>query len=452
MIPFSSDCGQEPFITVGLIEKAESVAVRLKGEFADSTGRAVPPGEYHFQCLQGVLRCAGPLSFETQELELAPADLQSGGFSLEATIGIDFHWQQQLLQTFQGSLKIVAQQDDCLMVINRVPLETYIISVICSEMNAESPPELAKAHAVISRSWLLAQLESRAVSGREAPDQPNRKDDIRQIRRWTDRRAHTAFDVCGDDHCQRYQGIRRVASLEVAAVVSQTRGQVLAFDGKACDARFSKCCGGVSEDFRTAWGDEAIPYLKAVFDGPKTATSLPQLAEEQPMRKFIAEPPDAYCNCTDEGILQRVLTSYDRDTKDFFRWRYTLPAREAGALVKMKLGIDLGRIVSLQPVERGPSGRLKCLRLIGEADSLVVGKELEIRRALSPHHLYSSAFVIDAQGPAAKPDAFVLTGAGWGHGVGLCQIGAAVMACKGIAYQDILKHYYQGTEIERFYA
>ncbi len=449
MIPFSRDSRQEPFISVGLIEKAESVAVRLAGEFADGAGRTVPPGEYRIQCRQGVLRCTGALSLETRELELTPADLQSGEFSLEATIGIDFHWQQRQLQTFQGSLRLVAQQDDRLTVINRVPAETYIISVICSEMNAASPPELAKAHAVISRSWLLAQLESRAVPGRTAPEQPDRQD---EIRRWTDRRAHTAFDVCGDDHCQRYQGIGRVASLQVADAVRSTRGQVLTFDGKACDARFSKCCGGVTEDFRTAWGDEAIPYLVPVFDGPETATPLPQLAEEQPLREFIARPPDVYCNCTDEGILQRVLTSYDRDTKDFFRWRCRLDAREAGALVKKKLGIDLGRIVSLEPVERGPSGRLMRLRLTGEAGSLVVGKELEIRRALSPSHLYSSAFVIDAQGPAARPDAFVLTGAGWGHGVGLCQIGAAVMACRGIAHRDILKHYYPGSEIERFYA
>ena len=269
--------------------------------------------------------------------------------------------------------------------------------------------------------------------------------------RWTEREAHTDYDVCADDHCQRYQGIGRTDSPEVAAAIAQTRGQVLLFAGKACDARFSKCCGGVTEQYQTAWGDEAIPYLVALPDRPGSDRSLPALTEESSLRAFLQDPPTAYCNCRDRSILKRVLNDYDLETADFFRWQVRLEAVQAGRLVAEKLGTDLGRLVAMEPIERGPSGRLARLRLVGETGSLVVGKELEIRRALSPTHLYSSAFVVDPQGPADRPDAFLLTGAGWGHGVGLCQIGAAVMACQGIDYRKILAHYYPGTEVVRCY-
>ena len=357
---------------------------------------------------------------------------------LEATIGIDFHWQQKEVQTFSGGLRLALQPGGRVTVINDVPLETYITSVVCSEMRSTSPPDLAKAHAIISRSWLLAQLEPQTP-------QPTERIQAGEIIRWYDRQAHTGFDVCADDHCQRYQGTGRIDSPAVADAVGDTRGMVLTHGGKPCDARFSKCCGGVTEDFKTAWGDEPVPYLVPVFDGP--GSKMPA----QSVREFITSPPEVYCHCTDERILKQVLNPYDLETNDFFRWQQKLGAQEASDLIRNKLGVDLGRIVSMEPVERGLSGRLKRLRLVGEAGSLVIGKELEIRRALSESHLYSSAFVVDTQGPDDQPEAFVLKGAGWGHGVGLCQIGAAVMAFQGVGYSEILEHYYPGTGLKRFW-
>jgi stage II sporulation protein D len=414
---------KEPIIAVGLLENAESVSVRLRGVFKDAAGRPVPPGV--------VSSGAEPLAF-------TPIDPDRDHFSLEATIGIDFHWQQKEVQTFSGRLRLVPRPGGRVTAINDVPLETYIASVVCSEMRSTSPADLAKAHAIISRSWLLAQLQPRAP-------QPTERIQEGEIIRWYDRQAHSGFDVCADDHCQRYQGIGRIDSPEVANAVRDTRGLVLTHGGKPCDARFSKCCGGVTEDFTTAWGDEQVPYLVPVFDGPGSEMPAPSA------REFIQSPPDVYCGCTDERILEQVLNPYDLETKDFFRWKRKLGADEAGDLVRRKLGVDLGRIVSMQPVERGRSGRLKRLRLVGDAGSLVIGKELEIRRALSESHLYSSAFVVDTQGPADRPDAFVLSGAGWGHGVGLCQIGAAAMAFRGAGYLEILKHYYPGAVLERLW-
>ncbi len=409
---------KEPTIAVGLVEDAGSVSVRLKGNFKDSMGRPVPPG----------VVSSGP-----DELILHPVDPDKDSFSLEATIGVDFHWQQTEELSFSGGLRLVPRPGGRVTVINDVPLETYITSVVCSEMRSTSPPELVKAHAIISRSWLLAQLE---------PPSPQPAEHVREgeIIRWYDRQAHTGFDVCADDHCQRYQGVGRIDSPPVAQAVTDTRGLVLIYDGKPCDARFSKCCGGITEDFTTAWGDQPVPYLVPVFDGP--GSGIP----EQSVGEFIKNPPNAYCRCTDQKILEQVLNPYDLETKDFFRWQIALGAEEAGHLVKKKLGEDLGRIVKLEPLERGRSGRIKRLRLVGEAGSLVIGKELEIRRALSESHLYSSAFVVDAEGSD-----FILYGAGWGHGVGLCQIGAAVMAFEGVGYPEILMHYYPGTVLKRFW-
>jgi len=313
-------------------------------------------------------------------------------------------------------------------------------------MSAASPPELVKAHGVISRSWVLAQLEAGKQNDAGAPAQPVPGG---ETIRWYDREAHADFDVCADDHCQRYQGVDRDGSGAVLAAVHDTRGIILTFNGRLCDARFSKCCGGVTEDFRVAWGDEKIPYLVPVFDGPVDSMPEPPLVEEDALRDYIERPPDVYCRCSDPSLLDGVMTSYDRETVDFFRWRRELSASRAGELVREKLHIDIGRLLSLEPVARGLSGRLSRLRLKGELGTVVVGKELEIRRVLSPTHLYSSAFVVDTLGPADRPDGFVLSGAGWGHGVGLCQIGAAVMAWRGIGYEEILKHYYPGTELER---
>ncbi len=441
----------EPVISVGLIQDTASLSFRLESDFTDSSGRRVPAGEYEIECRGGVLRCAcldcAP-SVESTEMVFKPMDVETSRFSLEATIGIDFHWQRNERQSFCGSLRFTTPRTGRFSVINDVPLETYIVSVICSEMGASTPPELVKAHGVVSRSWLTAQLDASSFHGGGKRTLPIPDG---EIIRWYDREAHTAFDVCADDHCQRYQGVGRIESPDVPKIVRDTRGEFLTFDGRICDARFSKSCGGVTEDFRVAWGDEKIPYLVPVFDGPFDKVLTPTLADENIMRDYIQNPPDVYCWCTDRRILDEIMTSYDRRTVDFFRWRTELSAHRVGELLAEKLGVHRGRIVSLEPVERGHSGRLKRLRFVGERGSVVVGKELEIRRVLSSTHLYSSAFIVDVEGPAHEPDAFILSGAGWGHGVGLCQIGAAVMAWRGIGYKDILEHYYPGTQIERLY-
>ena len=408
--------GKEPTIAVGLVENAESISIRLKGSYQEQDGSVVPPGV---------------ITSPPAGMILTPVNPEEDRFLVEATIGIDFHWQQKEELSFSGALRLVPGPGGKVTLINDVPLEDYITSVVCSEMRSTSPPDLVKAHAVISRSWLLAQLEPKAP-------QPTERIQEGEIIRWYDRQAHTGFDVCADDHCQRYQGTGRIDSPAVARAVADTRGLVLTHGGRPCDARFSKCCGGITEDFTTAWGDQPVPYLIPVFDGSQK--EIP----EQPVRDFITNPPEAYCRCNDEKILEQVLNPYDLETKDFFRWQVTLGSEEAGGLVKKKLGKDLGRIVKLEPLERGRSGRIKRLRLVGEAGSLVIGKELEIRRALSESHLYSSAFVVETRGPD-----FILTGAGWGHGVGLCQIGAAVMAFTGTQFSEILKHYYPGTRLER---
>ena len=441
----SSRWQQEPAISVGLLDRTDSVAIPLRGKFQTSNGRSVGPGEIRVHCRNGVLHCSGCVELCAGELLFEPQDVGSCQFTIEAVIGIDFHWQQKETQSFRGALRLIAEEDDRLTVINQVPLEIYITSVICSEMNAASPPAAIRSHAVISRSWLLAQLEK---AEEPTPPQESAYSHIR----WTEREAHAAFDVCADDHCQRYQGIGRADSPEVAAAIADTRGQVLTWDNRVCDARFSKCCGGVVEEFQTAWGDVSVPYLVAFSDNFNTSLPQPPLTDEEAFRSFLDHPPASYCNCSDESILARVLNDYDFTTRDFFRWQERLDAAEAGVLVAKKLGIDLGRLNAIEPVERGPSGRLKRLRLVGKEGSVEIGKELEIRRVLSPSHLYSSAFVIDKEGSWESPDTFILTGAGWGHGVGLCQIGAAVMACQGIDYVSILNHYYPGTELERLYS
>lgn len=439
---------QEPVITVGLVQNVESVSIHLLTGYSDSGGRSFSPGEYRFTCKGSTITCAGGINGDFDEIFLTGTSPDSR-FRVEITIGIDFHWQQNKEHTFSGSLHLVSEQDNHLTVINELPLESYILSVSCSEMNAQSPGEFLKAHSIISRSWLLAQLAAKSGSPPESVPPPETSG---RIIRWYDRQTHTGFDVCADDHCQRYQGSDMITSGNVARAVEATRGEVLMYDGKPCDARFSKCCGGVTEDFRLAWGETRHPYLVPLCDCDEGTMPFPPLSVEHAARDFVTGSPEAWCNCSDESILSRILNSYDRTTGDFFRWQVRLTPGEIAGLLTTKLSLDLGRITALEPVERGLSARLKRLRIKGDRSSVIIGKELEIRRALSPTHLYSSAFVVDIEGDAGRPDAFILHGAGWGHGVGLCQIGAAVMACRGIGYREILQHYYPGTTLERLYS
>ena len=382
-------------------------------------------------------------------------------FSLsDVTIGVNFHWERKETQTFLGTLHFVVESDK-ICAINELPVERYLESVISSEMSATSSLELLKAHAVISRSWLLAQMKKR----REVAESGNnffsfvKKDD--RLIRWYDREDHTIFDVCADDHCQRYQGITKETSPHVAEAIRQTKGQILMDGDDICDARFSKCCGGVTEEFQYCWEDTPKNYLSSVRDiiqGVKSVGSadpapLPSLQDEAAADAWIRSNPPAFCNTTDKKILSQVLNDYDQETADFYRWKVTLTQEKLKQLLDEKLKMKFGDILDLQAEERGKSGRISKLRIVGTEKTFVIGKELEIRRALSDTHLYSSAFVVDRCDIDEKgvPQRFDIIGAGWGHGVGLCQIGAAVMGEEGFDYDAILLHYYQGAEIKKVY-
>ena len=398
-------------VAVGLLEGRPEIEVELIGEFLSSGGSRLAPGRHRLSAPE----------------RLVPSDPARCAFALDdVPIGIGFHWERKERQVFRGELRLLRGPAG-LTVVNDVPLEEYAASVISSEMSATCPPELLKAHAVISRSWLKGPSAT-------APASPARRDPL-EIRRWYGREAHPDFEVCADDHCQRYQGITKAVSPEVAGAVGATAGELLLFGGAICDARFSKCCGGLTERYRTAWDDREIPYLVSFPDGP------PQPGAEDP-EGWIRSNPPAFCNTRDAGLLARILPGFDQETRDFFRWRVEYAPEELGDLVRSRLGADLGPVAGLVPLARGPSGRIHRLRIAGERGELVVGKELEIRRILSPTHLLSSAFVVDHE--AGR---FVLTGAGWGHGVGLCQIGAAVMASEGKGYREILAHYYPGAVV-----
>ena len=382
-------------------------------------------------------------------------------FSLsDVTIGVNFHWERKETQTFLGTLHFVVESDK-ICAINELPVERYLESVISSEMSATSSLELLKAHAVISRSWLLAQMKKR----REVAESGNnffsfvKKDD--RLIRWYDREDHTIFDVCADDHCQRYQGITKETSPHVAEAIRQTKGQILMDGDDICDARFSKCCGGVTEEFQYCWEDTPKNYLSSVRDiiqgvksvGSAAPAPLPSLQDEAAADAWIRSNPPAFCNTTDKKILSQVLNDYDQETADFYRWKVTLTQEKLKQLLDEKLKMNFGDILYLQAEERGKSGRISKLRIVGTEKTFVIGKELEIRRALSDTHLYSSAFVVDRCDIDEKgvPQRFDIIGAGWGHGVGLCQIGAAVMGEEGFDYDAILLHYYQGAEIKKVY-
>ncbi|MCS6806299.1 MAG: SpoIID/LytB domain-containing protein [Acidobacteriota bacterium] len=461
----------EPTIAVGLLTGVKEVHFELSGEFQTTTRQSLRPGQYQAVEEQGRVRVIGPAgepAVDAPVVILMPRELSSSSFTLGVTIGIDFHWQRQQRQSFRGTLKLMALHERGLTVINQIPLESYLISVIASEMSALCPLELLKAHAVVSRSWLLAQLQKTEDRSHESrtPNHESRttnhesrithhgsrivdhepRPTIHELIRWYDRESHADFDVCADDHCQRYQGIGRAFSSTVFDAVEQTRGLVLVHGQDICDTRFSKCCGGMSENYRAAWQDVEVPYLVGVYDGPDwpAGYGLP-LTEEANAERWITGAPPAYCHTSDATIIEEILPDFDQETRDFYRWQVCYAQDELQALLRQKLGFDLGSVISLEAIERGVSGRIVRLKIVGDKMSIVVGKELEIRRALSPSHLYSSAFIVRAEEAGRVPERFRLIGAGWGHGVGLCQIGAAVMARQGKSYREILTHYYRGS-------
>uniref|UniRef100_UPI003FEE1B89 DUF4922 domain-containing protein n=1 Tax=Prevotella sp. TaxID=59823 RepID=UPI003FEE1B89 len=449
-----ADKGKQPNVNVGIVS-GQKIHFSLNKPYL-AKGEMVT-GEQEVAFSEGGILWNGnqysSLTFHPQSADAS--------FSLsDVTIGVNFHWERKETQTFLGTLHFVVESDK-IYAINELPVERYLESVISSEMSATSSLELLKAHAVISRSWLLAQMKKR----REVAESGNnffsfvKKDD--RLIRWYDREDHTIFDVCADDHCQRYQGITKETSPHVAEAIRQTKGQILMDGDDICDARFSKCCGGVTEEFQYCWEDTPKNYLSSVRDiiqgvksvGSASPAPLPSLQDEAAADAWIRSNPPAFCNTTDKKILSQVLNDYDQETADFYRWKVTLTQEKLKQLLDEKLKMNFGDILDLQAEERGKSGRISKLRIVGTEKTFVIGKELEIRRALSDTHLYSSAFVVDRCDIDEKgvPQRFDIIGAGWGHGVGLCQIGAAVMGEEGFDYDAILLHYYQGAEIKKVY-
>ena len=449
-----ADKGKQPNVNVGIVS-GQKIHFSLNKPYLAKGEMVTGEQEVAFS-EGGILWNSNQYSSLTFHPQSADAS-----FSLsDVTIGVNFHWERKETQTFLGTLHFVVESDK-ICAINELSVERYLESVISSEMSATSSLELLKAHAVISRSWLLAQMKKR----REVAESGNnffsfvKKDD--RLIRWYDREDHTIFDVCADDHCQRYQGITKETSPHVAEAIRQTKGQILMDGDDICDARFSKCCGGATEEFQYCWEDTPKNYLSSVRDiiqGVKSAVTatpapLPSLQDEAAADAWIRSNPPAFCNTTDKKILSQVLNDYDQETADFYRWKVTLTQEKLQQLLDEKLKMSFGDIIDLQAEERGKSGRISKLRIVGTEKTFVIGKELEIRRTLSDTHLYSSAFVVDRCDIDEKgvPQRFDIIGAGWGHGVGLCQIGAAVMGEEGFDYDAILLHYYQGAEIKKVY-
>ena len=429
---------QQPKIRVGIMA-AREIRFCLNDSYTD--GRSSYEGEMSISAVQGRLSWNGVL---IDSLTLKPND-HGATFTLhDVTIGIGFHWERKEEQTFPGQLKFIVE-DGLVRAINILPVEEYLTSVISSEMKPTASREFLRAHAVISRSWVLAQLRSPYRKADAA--KPITNDHIlNRIIKWYDHDQHTLFDVCADDHCQRYQGRTRIISAAAQAAVKDTFGQTLVSEGHLCDARFSKCCGGITEEFETCWQDEHKPYLVALRDSSINEGALPDLTVEENARQWILSEPKSFCNSADGNILSESLNGYDLETPDFYRWTVEYTTAQISDIFRRKSGLDIGDIVDLRPIKRGPSGRIYELEIQGTKSTVTIGKELEIRRTLSESHLFSSAFVIEK-----TQDGFILKGAGWGHGVGLCQIGAAVMAAKGYTYREILQHYYPHTSLGRFY-
>lgn len=441
----TSNIKKEPIVSVGIVS-ASKLCFSLNAPYTVCGSQ---------RCGKQVVELSeGRILWENNfydELLFEPNDAQSS-FTLEdVTIGVNFHWERKEAQTFLGKLRFIVENNN-ICAINELPVETYLISVISSEMRATSSLELLKAHAVISRSWLLAQMEQRKAENNNAVKQPSLFKTDEEIVRWYDREDHKHFDVCADDHCQRYQGITKAANKHVVEAIKQTAGEILTSRGEICDARYSKCCGGAVEEFQYCWENIRKPYLQALPDTMPDTTSLPNLTNEAVARQWILSSPNAFCNTTDQKVLSQVLNDFDQETTDFYRWTQIYSQAEVKQLLEEKLAMQFGDIIDLIPMERGKSGRIYRLKIIGTQRTLIIGKELEIRRALSKSHLYSSAFVVEKVDiKDGVPQQFIIKGAGWGHGVGLCQIGAAMMGVQGYRYDEILLHYYKSAEITKAY-
>jgi SpoIID/LytB domain protein len=440
----------EPTMAVGVIDRQAKIAGCLNGLYSgDGFGSA--SGIFSAQAAAGNI-----LLTDAEGREVA------GGTSIRLTatkdstftlfdvvIGNRFHWERTEEQVFQGNLILKLREDGTIAAINEIGLEDYLRSVISSEMSAAAPIEFLKAHSILSRSWLLAALKRKKEGKGRTAGAGHMAEGEGEIVRWYEQEDHDLYDVCADDHCQRYQGVTKIFSPHVEQVVGETHGKVLAYEGEICDARYSKACGGLTEEFPTAWEDKKVPYLTSIPDS--SAQYGPVSTEEQATHWVLSEPV-AYCNTKDKALLERILPAFDQETGNFFRWETAYSRKELEEILREKSGFDFGTLKEIRPLQRGPSGRIYRLQIVGSKKSLIVGKELEIRRWLSETHLYSSAFVITVERDlSGEVSSFTLHGAGWGHGVGLCQIGAAVMAAQGFKAEEILRHYFPGAEIARIY-
>lgn len=438
-----------PKIKVGIMDNQNEVRVSLNGIFTIEDGSDIT-GVFVAKATQRDI-----VLYDEQERVIYRAsnirlsNKNNSTFTLSnVIIGIEFHWEKQEEQTFRGDLILKRRANSTLAVINEIDIEDYLESVISSEMNSSAPFDFLKAHAIISRSWLISAM--RQKKRRKVLKHGKRPmTDSNTIIRWYEQEGHDIYDVCADDHCQRYQGITKIATNKPLDAVRQTYGIVITYNGEVCDARYSKACGGITDKYRTAWKDMEIPYLISISDGPMPFNPI---NTEQEARAWITSKPDAYCNTDDINLLMTILPDFDLKTEGFFRWRVDYTRYELEEIIREKSGYDIGVLKEIIPLKRGPSGRISMLRLSGSKMTLTIGKELEIRRWLSRSHLYSSAFVVDTRfDPSGEVQGFTFFGAGWGHGVGLCQIGAAVMAIKGFKADDILRHYFPGTVIEKIY-
>ncbi|HLP15998.1 MAG TPA: SpoIID/LytB domain-containing protein [Bacteroidota bacterium] len=441
---------QEPVIRVGIFEQYQEVRGELVGRF-NIDHNIIVHGEFHAVVESGEVVMYGGKGIEllrAREIRCIPSE--DCKFVLhDVAIGINFHWERRESQRFEGGLTLLVRENGTITAINEVPVEKYLTSVISSEMSAEAPIELLKAQAITSRSWLVAMLEQKQRHSQfGVPSQRTHRTET-ELTRWYDREDHDVYDVCADDHCQRYHGVSKIISEAAREAVAATRGVFLVHGDEICDARFSKACGGRTELFEHAWADTPVPYLTSVSDA---SVEFAPVNTTDEVRAWIISKPDAYCNTTHGAVLRQVLPSFDRETTDFFRWSIRYTREELEELIFKKSGFDFGTLTALTPLERGPSGRIYRLKIEGTKLTLTVGKELEIRRWLSHSHLYSSAFIIETERAAdGTIAAFTFKGGGWGHGVGLCQIGAAVMAIKGFVAEEIVNHYFRNAHLATLY-
>lgn len=443
---------ETPEIQVGIFS-GDEINFTLNGHFRNNMSGNSVTGKCIARYSGGkILLIYDEKTIESESpLLLTPEDVKESSFTLHAvTIGVDFHWERKEDQVFKGSLKFIVE-DNKITAVNVLSIEDYLTSVISSEMRATASEEFLEAHAVISRSWLLAQLQKSRRLKSEGKKYDTHFVSEKEIIKWYDREDHLNFDVCADDHCQRYQGITRASSPAVVKVIENTYGEVLTYDGNICDTRYYKCCGGMTELFENVWEPVNHPYLSGIADNETVAENKNiDLTDEKEAIKWISGKPAAFCNTSDSEVLTQVLNDYDQETVDFFRWKVTYTQKELSSLIKERTGIDFGIITGLVPLERGVSGRIIRLQIEGTKETMIIGKELEIRKSLSKSHLYSSCFYVEKTG-SGEETVFIIHGAGWGHGVGLCQIGAAMMGARGYSYSEILGHYFPGATLKRLY-